>query len=130
MQDAQHACMCADLALVVCDPEPGRALTVAPLLRFLDANAIPHILFINKMDNATDRVREILAALQGVSQRPLVLRQVPPRQGAAIVGSVCLVGERAYRYKAVQPSEPVEIPADDATRAPADRQRMRKWQSS
>src|SRR3546814_9182108 len=71
MQDAQNACMIADLALVVCDPEPGRALTVAPLLRFLDAHAIPHILFINKMDTATDRVREILAALQAVSQRPL-----------------------------------------------------------
>lgn len=124
LQDAQSACMIADLVVVVCDPEPARALTVAPILRFLDAHAIPHLLFINKMDAATDRVREILAALQGVSQRPLVLRQVPIREGEAIVGYVDLVSERAYRYKAGQASDLVELPADVMPREQEARQAM------
>lgn len=124
LQDAQNACMVADLAVVVCDPEPARALTVAPILRFLDANAIPHLLFINKMDAASDRVREILAALQGVSQRPLVLRQVPIREGEAIVGYVDLVSERAYRYRAGQPSDLIELPSDIVEREQEARQAM------
>ena len=37
------------------------------------------MLFINKMDIAAHRVREVLEALQSVSSRPLVLRQVPIR---------------------------------------------------
>src|SRR5690606_21467516 len=94
-QDACNACMVADLAVVVCDPEPERAMTVAPLLRFLDEHSIPHLLFINKLDAANDRVREILSALQGVSQRPLVLRQVPIREGEAVTGYVDLISERA-----------------------------------
>src|SRR5687768_10565611 len=35
-QDAMHACCVADIAVVVCEPDPTRALTIAPLLRFLD----------------------------------------------------------------------------------------------
>lgn len=124
LQEAQNACMVADIAVVVCEPEPGRALTMAPLLRFLDANAIPHILFINKMDTATDRVREILSALQAVSQRPLVLRQVPIREGDAIVGYVDLISERAYRYKPGQASDLIEIPADAVERGKEARQAM------
>ncbi|MFN4087893.1 MAG: elongation factor G [Alphaproteobacteria bacterium] len=124
LQDAQNACIAADLAVVVCDPEPGRALTVAPLLRFLDAHAIPHILLINKMDTASDRVREILAALQGVSQRPLVLRQVPIREGETLVGYVDLVSERAYRYKPGQASDLISLPADIVEREKEARQAM------
>ena len=53
-QEAKAACMVADIAVVVCEPQPERALTIAPLLHFLDEQAIPHMLFINKMDTAPD----------------------------------------------------------------------------
>src|SRR5690606_15134113 len=123
-QDACNACMVADLAVVVCDPEPERAMTVAPLLRFLDEHSIPHLLFINKLDAANDRVREILSALQGVSQRPLVLRQVPIREGEAVTGYVDLISERAYRYKPGEASDLVSMPDSVVEREQEARQEL------
>ena len=66
-QDAYNALMVVDLAVVVCEPEPQKVLTLAPLLRFLDDRAIPHIVFINKMDLPGGSVRATLEALQGLS---------------------------------------------------------------
>ncbi|MGH7090252.1 MAG: GTP-binding protein, partial [Stellaceae bacterium] len=109
--EAQCAMLAADVAVVVCEPEPERALTLGPILKFLDDHQIPHMVFINKLDAASARVSEVLAALQGASQRPLVLRQVP-MAGAenSINGYVDLVSERAYRYKPGQASDLVPLP--------------------
>ena len=71
-------------------------LTLAPLLRFLDDRAIPHIVFINKMDLPGGSVRATLEALQGLSERSLVLREIPIRDGEKISGFVDLVSERAF----------------------------------
>lgn len=114
-QEAQQALMAADAAVVVAEPEPAKALTLAPLLKFLDDHKIPHLLFVNKMDTAAHRVSEVLAALQAVSARPLLLRQVPirtPDQSGIeqITGYVDLVSERAYQYKPGQPSDLVKMP--------------------
>ena len=101
-QEAQNALVVADVAVIVCEPEVSKALTLAPLFKFLDDRQIPHMLFINKMDTAAHRVRDVLAAaLQSVSARKLVLRQVPIRKteksGAETVsGFVDLISERAY----------------------------------
>ena len=58
------------------------------------------MVFINKLDTASARVSEVLAALQSVSARPLVLRQVPlPGAENSIAGYVDLVSERGYKYK-------------------------------
>ncbi len=109
--EAQMAMLAADVAVVVVEPEVERALTISPLLRFLDQHKIPHMIFINKMDTANARVRDILAALQSVSQRPLVLRQVPLRGSEGeITGYVDLVSERAYRYRPGQPSDLIPLP--------------------
>src|SRR3546814_10466375 len=67
-QDARAALMVVDIAVIVCEPEIERALTLAPLFHFLDQHKIPHMLFINKMDVANARVREVLEALQSVSR--------------------------------------------------------------
>src|ERR1700681_2864180 len=55
--DAQQAMFAADMAVVVCEPEAERAVTVSALLRFLDRNNVPHMIFINKLDTAGARVR-------------------------------------------------------------------------
>ena len=115
--EAQNAMLAADVAVVVCEPEVERALTLGPIFKFLDDREIPHMVFINKMDTASARVSEVLAALQGVSQRPLVLRQVPvaQREGAAgdhPQGYVDLVSERAYKYKPGQASDLIKLPDD------------------
>ncbi|MBM3571706.1 MAG: elongation factor G [Alphaproteobacteria bacterium] len=109
-QEAHNALMVADVAIVVCEPVPDRALTVAPILKFLDDHAIPHMLFVNKMDTAAVRVRDLLQALQAVSERPFVLRQVPIRDGDALTGYVDLVSERAYKYKPGQASDLIKVP--------------------
>src|ERR1700726_3894006 len=111
LYEAQGALLASDVAVVVVEPEAERALTITPLLRFLDRNKIPHMIFINKMDTARARVRALLAALQPVSERPLVLRQVPLRgPDSEITGYVDLVSERAYRYRPGQPSDLIPLP--------------------
>jgi elongation factor G len=111
LYEAQAALLASDVAVVVVEPEVERALTISALLRFLDRHKIPHMIFINKMDNANARVRDLLAALQSVSQRPLVLRQVPLRGAdSEITGYVDLVSERAYSYRPGQPSDLIPLP--------------------
>ena len=123
-QEAKAACMAADIAVVVCEPLPERALTIAPLLHFLDEQAIPHMLFINKMDTSQMRVRDVLEAYQAVSARPLVLRQVPIREGEQVTGYVDLISERAYRYQEGQASEMISIPQEFIDRKEESRQEM------
>ncbi len=110
--DAQSALMVADVAVVVCDPEIDRALTLAPLFHFLDEHEIPHMIFINKLDHTEVRIRDLMDALQGVSTRKLVLREVPIRDGESITGYVDLVSERAYKYKEGEESDLIAIPGD------------------
>ncbi|MEA2754910.1 MAG: elongation factor [Aliidongia sp.] len=100
-----------DLAIIVCEPVPERALTLAPLFKILEDRAIPHLVFINKIDTLQIRVRDTLAALQAYSRRPLVLRQVPIREQNAVTGYVDVVSERAYRYRKGQESELIQLPS-------------------
>jgi elongation factor G len=101
-----------DLAVVVCEPAPARALTVAPLLKQLADEGVPHILFINKIDTLEGSVSDTLAALQAFAKSPLVLRQVPIMQGETVSGYVDVVSERAYRYRKGQASELIQIPSE------------------
>jgi elongation factor G len=113
-QDTRNALMIADVAVVVVEPLVDRALSLASIFKFLDDHRIPHLVFINKMDAAAFPVRDIMAALQAVSSRPLLLRQVPIRESGAngdtITGYVDLVSERAYRYQPGQESALIQLP--------------------
>ncbi|HVO13561.1 MAG TPA: elongation factor G [Alphaproteobacteria bacterium] len=124
-QETCNALTVADAAVVVCEPEASKALTLAPLFKYLDDNNIPHLLFINKVDTVSDiRIRDVLAALQAHSARPLALRQVPIREGDAITGYVDLVSERAYHYKAGDASELIQIPSEVKERETSARQAL------
>ncbi len=111
-QDAVHALMVADIAVVVCDPDPARALMVAPALKFLDDHKIPHVIFINKMEapGSATRLKDTLGALQGVSERPLVLVELPIREGDQVTGYVDLISEHAYQYDAAKDADLVTLP--------------------
>ncbi len=100
-----------DLAVLVCEPAPARALSTAPLLKALADAGVPHLVFINKIDTLEGSLRDTLAALQAFAAAPLVLRQVPIAEGAAVTGYVDVVSERAYRYRKGQPSELIQIPS-------------------
>ncbi|MCH8998518.1 MAG: elongation factor G [Proteobacteria bacterium] len=116
--------MAADVAVIVAEPELSKTLILAPIFKFLDDNKIPHILFVNKMDKAAVRVAELMEALQAVSSKPLVLRQVPIREGEEITGFVDLVSERAFRYKETGSSDLIEMPEAVKDREGEARQEM------
>ncbi|HVI50043.1 MAG TPA: elongation factor G [Candidatus Sulfotelmatobacter sp.] len=123
-QDSYNALLVADAAVVVVEPEPARAVMVAPLLKFLDQNAIPHLIFINKVESAQARLRETFEALQAVSDRPLLLRELPIRKGDDIVGFIDLASERAYQYREGQPSELIKLPETELSDEQSARQEM------
>jgi elongation factor G len=109
-QDTQNALMVCDVAVVVVEPEPQRAIMVAPLLRFLDQYEIPHILFINKVEAAKARLAETLTAIQELSERKLLLRESPISGDSGITGFIDLVSQRAYKYRNGQQSERIATP--------------------
>lgn len=110
--DGAYGTAVADLALVVVDPEPERAALAEPTLRRLEKLGIPHMIFVNKIDQARGSIQEVLEALQPMSASPLIARQIPIRDGERISGFVDLALERAYHYRTGKPSEQGEIPED------------------
>ncbi|MBT3909994.1 MAG: elongation factor G, partial [Rhodospirillaceae bacterium] len=109
-QDGLNAMLVADTAVVVCEADENKALMVAPFLKHLDEAGIPHILFINKMDVSTGSVRGTFEALQAISTRPLVLREIPIRDGDDIAGHVDLISERAFQWQPGDISKLIELP--------------------
>ena len=79
--DGAKALAIADVAIVVVDPDPARAPLAAPALRALDELGIPHLIFVNRIDQAHGRIRDLLSALQPMSVSPIIARQIPIRDG-------------------------------------------------
>lgn len=114
----------ADIVVVVAEPNPDRAASLGPYFKFLDEHKIPHVLFVNRLDEAQVRVRDLLQSLQSYSERPLVLRQAPIHEGGEIIGAVDLVSERAWKYREGQQSELIEIPESVKEREAEARETM------
>lgn len=114
----------ADLAVVVVDPEPGRTHLAEPALRQLEALDIPHIIFVNKIDQARGRLRDLLEVLQPLSAKPLLARHIPIWEGDRITGFVDVGLERAFHYVPGKPSERTEIPPALMEREIADRMHL------
>ncbi len=110
--DGARALAVADVAIVVVDPDPARAPLAAPALRALDELGIPHLVFVNRIDQAHGRVRDLLSALQPMSVSPLIARQIPIWDGEKVSGFVDLALEYAFKYRAGQESERIDIPSD------------------
>jgi len=123
VQDAFNAVLVADAAVVVVDPDPGKAMAATPIFKFLDDHAIPHMVFINKIDEAAEvDINAVVSALRDCSERPLVLRHVPIREGGEVTGYIDLASERAYTYKDGEASERIDIP--DSARADEEQARQ------
>lgn len=114
--DADFALPAADLAIVVADPDPDKALLLQPFLRQVEEHGVPHAIFINKIDTARGRIRDLLEALQPVASTPLVARQIPIWEGEKVTGFVDLALERAFHYEHGKPSKVIDIPAELAAR--------------
>lgn len=116
-QETYNALIGVGAAVIVCEGQPDRILTLAPLFKFLDDWEIPHLVFINKMDRVcTDENRcvtnfsEVLNALKTVSSRPVIPHQYPIGKGDQIIGFIDLVTEQAFHYHAGAPADPVALP--------------------
>lgn len=103
--------LAASDAAVLCVPgDAGAAVLSAPYLRKLEEAGIPAFIFVNRMDQATDRVAETVAALQAYCSHNIILRQVPIREDGQVVGAVDLISERAWQYREGEPSALIELP--------------------
>ncbi len=105
-----------DAAVVVCEADDRKLPGLELVLRELEEADIPRLLFLNKIDTATRRVRETLAMLQQASRTPLLLRQIPIWKNGIAVGFIDLALERAYIYREHAPSEIVALPSDESAR--------------
>ncbi|WP_395666523.1 elongation factor G [Methylocella sp.] len=113
--ETEAALAAVDLAVVVVEPAPERAQTLPLLFRSLEARGVPHLLFVNKIDQLSGSFEELIAALQAHSPHRLAPRQLPVRAGDAVIGYVDLVTERAWRYEGAAEAQPIEVP--DSLRA-------------
>ena len=109
-QETYNALVGAGVAVIVCEPEIAKVLTLAPLFKFLDDWSIPHLIFINKIDRSSYGYLEILHALREVSSRPLVPQQYPIVRDRNCIGYIDLITEQAYHYHPDSPADPVAFP--------------------
>jgi elongation factor G len=109
LADTLNVMPAIDVAVVVCEPEIGKAQMLQPFLKRLSDAGIPHLLFVNKFDKARGSLRTLLAILQQVSEKPLLLRQIPIWEQGTATGFVDLALERAFVYRPHAASEVVDI---------------------
>lgn len=110
--DCTAAVTACDAAVVVCEPDDKKLPALQLILKQLEDRGIPHFLFLNKIDKAEGKVRDILPLMQPASRKPLVLRQVPIWENNIVTGFVDLALERAFVYREHQPSEVIEPPSE------------------
>ena len=124
VQDAYAAVLGCDAAVVVVEPVLERMIAVAPLLQFLDANAIPHLVFVNKMDRSEARYTDLLQSLRDLSARPVLPHQYAIGRGDDLVGYVDLISEEAHAFRRGQASDVIPVPAEHLEQEQTARREM------
>ena len=91
IQDTMNTLMVVDVAVVVCEADPNRALMASPILKFLDDHKIPHVVFLNKVDLVTEagKIQETVQAIQAVKEGRLGVCALQDFDA----GEPCVVGE-------------------------------------
>jgi elongation factor G len=116
VHDMRAVLPAVDGAIVVCEMDEKKTPQLQLILRELEDQKIPRILFLNKIDKADAGVHDALALLQSASRTKLVLRQIPTFAGDLISGFVDLALERAFVYKEHAPSQVVPLEGELADR--------------
>jgi elongation factor G len=112
LQETLNVLPGVDAAVVVCEPEPAKVQMLKPYLKRLEDLAIPHFLFVNKIDKSGGALRDLLGTLQQASDAPLLLRQIPIWENGVVAGFVDLALERAFVYREHSESELIELKGD------------------
>lgn len=105
-----------DLAVVVAEDDERKVPALQLILKSLEARAVPRVLFLNKIDKSSRRVRDVLQVLQPASSVPLVLRQIPIWEGGEAKGFIDLALERAHVYHEQEESTLVDMSDADKAR--------------
>ena len=116
VHDMRGVLPAVDVAIVVCEMDEKKVPQLQLILRELEDQKIPHILFLNKIDKADAGVHDALRLLQSASRTKLILRQIPTFAGDLISGFVDLALERAFVYKEHAPSQVVPLEGELADR--------------
>ncbi|MBA5777895.1 elongation factor G [Stappia sp. F7233] len=116
LAEADGALAGVDMAIVVVEADEKKVPALQVILKRLEDLAIPRVLFINKIDKTTMRVRDVLQTLQPASAVPMVLRQIPIWKNGIAMGFIDLALERAFVYREHAESLVIEIPDDDRAR--------------
>jgi elongation factor G len=114
VHDMRAVLPAVDVAVVVCEMDEKKLPQLQLIMRELEEQKIPRILFVNKIDKGNAGVHDVLKLLQGASRTKLILRQIPTFSGDLISGFVDLALERAFVYKEHAPSEVVPLEGDIA----------------
>src|SRR3954462_9543869 len=109
LQDTLNVLPGVDAVVVVCEPDAGKVQMLKPFLKRLADAGIPHFVFVNKIDKASGNVRDLLAVLQEVSDKPLLMRQIPVIDDGGITGFVDLALERAFVYREHAEPDMIEL---------------------
>lgn len=116
LHEMRAVCPAVDAAIVVCEADEKKVPALGLILRELEERGIPRILFINKIDRASRRLRETLEVLRPASRVPLLLRQIPIWSNGIVSGFVDLALERAFVYREHAASEVVPLHGADLDR--------------
>jgi elongation factor G len=116
VHDMRAVLPAVDAAVVVCEMDEKKVPQLQLILRELEDQKIPRILFLNKIDKADAGVHDVLNLLQPASRSKLVLRQIPTFAGDLITGFVDLALERAFVYKEHAASQVIPLEGELADR--------------
>jgi elongation factor G len=116
VHDMRAVLPAVDAAIVVCEMDEKKVPQLQLILRELEEQKIPRVLFVNKIDKADAGVHDVLRLLQSASRTKLILRQIPTFSGDIITGFVDLALERAFIYKEHAASQVVPLEGELADR--------------
>jgi len=116
VHDMRAVLPAVDVAVVVCEMDEKKIPQLQLILRELEDQKIPRILFLNKIDKVDAGVVDALKMLQPASRTKLILRQIPTFSGDLITGFVDLALERAFVYKEHAASQIVPLEGELADR--------------
>src|SRR4029450_11114715 len=93
VHDMRAALPAVDAAVVVCELDEKKVPQLQLILRELEGQKIPRLLFLNKIDKVDSTIHDVLRMLQPASRSKLVLRQIPTFSGDIVTGFVDLALE-------------------------------------
>ncbi len=124
LQDSLLITKAMDIVVVVAEPDPNKTVALIPIVQHLQKYKIPHMIFINKLDNAENSVKATFDSLQNISKLPLLLREIPIRENGQVTGLVDLISERCWKFNEGSTSSLTSMPSDLSDREEFDRQEM------